>query len=128
MTSPRRFTIEGRDLGYPTWFARRRIDDGCVRGPDARGDRLISESDRAGPVLPGRGVLSMNCVHYVDTDCGTYNEVDAGDPGRGPSGAGPDSAGFASRFPRLHTWRSLHRRHDQHALLAPRRLHHAVGG
>ena len=107
MTSPRRFTIEGRDLGYPTSFRDGASMMAAFAVPIPAATRLISESGfTPAQVLPGRGVLSMNCVHYVDTDCGTYDEVALAILVEDPA-APAGRAGFASRFPRLHTWRSL---------------------
>lgn len=107
MTPPRRFTIEGQDLGYPTRFRDGASMMAAFAVPHSAATRLISDSGfRPAQVLPGRGLLSMNCVHYLETDCGTYDEVALAilveDPST-PTGR----SGVASRRPRLRTWRSL---------------------
>ena len=107
MTPTRRFTIEGHDLGYPTSFRDGASMMAAFVVPLPAATRLIAESEfRPAQVLPGRGVMSMNCVHYVDSDCGTYDEVALAILVEDPS-APTGRTRLASRLPRLRTWRSL---------------------
>lgn len=107
MKSSQRFTIEGHDLGYPTSFREGSSMMATFAVPIAAATRMIADSGFVpAQVLPRRAVLSMNCVHYVDTDCGTYEEVALAILVDDPSSvAGP--TGFASRIPGFRTWRSL---------------------
>ncbi|MBW2273030.1 MAG: acetoacetate decarboxylase family protein [Deltaproteobacteria bacterium] len=74
--SARRFDIEGERLGYPT-----RFQDGCAATglflvKSRVANELIADSGfTVAQVAPGRAVLTLNCVHYTDTDCGAYDEI-----------------------------------------------------
>ncbi len=70
------FDLHGVQLSYPTSF---RDGSSCMGG-------FVVESDRAArlitgtpfevaEILPGRAICSLNCVHYTDTDCGSYEEI-----------------------------------------------------
>ncbi len=74
--SSRTFEIDGRQLGYPTEFRDGRSAQGLFLVDAGVASGLIAESGfRVAEVAPGRGVLSLNCVDYLDTDCGTYLET-----------------------------------------------------
>jgi len=70
------FEIEGKTLGYPTQFR-----DGCsavglfVVSSRAANALIAASGFEVAPVFPGRAILSLSCVHYVDSDCGAYEEI-----------------------------------------------------
>ncbi len=98
----RRFEIEGEDLGYPTLFRDGRSAQGLFVVNAGVVNELIADSGfRAAEIAPGRGVLSLNCVHYTDTDCGTYLET--------TQTFFVDRVGGGSRIPYLGTWADLAR-------------------
>lgn len=75
----RRFSIEGRDLGYPTEFRDGSSAGGLFLVRSQVANELIAESGfEVAEVLPGRGILALNFVHYTDTDCGEYEEIATG--------------------------------------------------
>ena len=99
----RRFQIEGKSLGYPARFPDASSAVGLFVVPASAAQALIRESGfEVSPVLPGRALFSLSCVHYRESDCGTYNEIAMGffvkkHPGR-PRG-----------IPYLGTWRDIAR-------------------
>lgn len=101
-----RFSIEGHDLTYPTSFRDGSSMMALFAVPLSAATEMIADSGFVpAHLLPGRAVLSMNCVHYTDTDCGTYEEVAlaifVADPSRDDSSKAP------SKFPSLMAWRDL---------------------
>jgi len=75
----RRFQIEGRTLGYPARFPDGSSAVGLFLVPANAAQALIRESGfEVAPVLPGRAVFSLSCVHYRESDCGSYNEISLG--------------------------------------------------
>lgn len=95
----RRFEIEGHDLGYPAEFRDGSSLVGLFLVSSRRADELLAGSGfRAAEVLPRRSVVSLNCVHYTDTDCGSYDEV---------AFAAFVRSGEPSRVPYLPTWRRV---------------------
>ena len=107
MSPDTRFTIEGHDLGYPTSFRDGSSINATFAVPAGVATALIADTGfRPARVLPRRAVLSLNCVHYVDTDCGTYDEIALAllvdDPSRS---AAP--TGLTFRLPGWRTWSSL---------------------
>ena len=95
------FDIDGRTLRYPTMFRDGHSAAGLFLVPiDRAAERLASTPFSPAMVLPGRGVCSLVCVHYTDTDCGVYHEIAVSlfvDP--------PDRRGGALGLPR--TWRDV---------------------
>ena len=74
--SNRSFKIDGRTLGYPTEFRDGQSAQGLFLVDAFVANALIVDSGfRVAEVAPGCAVLSLNCVHYTDTDCGTYLET-----------------------------------------------------
>jgi len=74
--SARRFEIEGEQLGYPTRFRDGCAATGLFLVKSRVANELIAESGfRVAQVAPGRAILTLNCVHYTDTDCGAYEEI-----------------------------------------------------
>jgi hypothetical protein len=72
----RRFQIEGRDLGYPTMFRDGSTAMGLFAVSARAAQGLIAESGfEVAEIAPGRGIFSLNCVHYTDSDCGVYEEI-----------------------------------------------------
>ncbi len=72
----RRYTIEGRDLGYPTEFRKGSSALGLFVVPVAGARELIGDSGfEVAQIAPGRALLSLACVHYTDSDCGEYDEI-----------------------------------------------------
>jgi hypothetical protein len=72
----RRFEIEGRNLGYPAHFRDASSAVGLFVVPSAGADALIHESGfEVAQISPGRAIFSLACVHYRDSDCGTYGEI-----------------------------------------------------
>lgn len=107
MSATQRFSIEGTDLGYPTSFRDGSSMMAAFAVPITAATRLIADSGfTPAQVLPRRAALSLNCVHYVDTDCGTYEEVALALLVDDPSDEGTPT-GLASRIPGLRTWRDL---------------------
>jgi len=72
----RRFQIEGKSLGFPA-----RFQDGCsavglFAVPAGAAQALIHDSGfEVAPVFPGRAIMSLSCVHYRESVCGSYNEI-----------------------------------------------------
>ncbi|MGB8331838.1 MAG: hypothetical protein WCE62_17055, partial [Polyangiales bacterium] len=73
---PSEYFIEGRTVTMPcvvrdarsatgTWLVSSRAARTLLPGPELE----IAE------VLPGRGLLSIACIDYLDNDLGDYNEV-----------------------------------------------------
>jgi hypothetical protein len=74
--SARRFEIEGRTLGFPAQFQDASSALGLFLVPSRAADALISESGfELAQVAPGRAVFSLSCVHYRESDCGSYREI-----------------------------------------------------
>jgi hypothetical protein len=72
----RRFKIEGENLGYPTRFRDGRSAQGLFIVDAGVANELIADSGfAAAQIAAGRTVLSLNCVQYIDTDCGGYLET-----------------------------------------------------
>lgn len=72
----RRFNIDGLDLGYPTLFREGSTSIAMFAVPTGVANRLITDSGfSVAEVAPGRAVLSLACVHYTDTECGSYEEI-----------------------------------------------------
>lgn len=74
--STRCFEIEGRRLAYPVVF-----QDGCsavglFTVPAAGAQELIRESGfEVAELWPGRAAFSLACCHYLESECGAYNEI-----------------------------------------------------
>lgn len=74
--STRQFRIDGRELSYPTDFRDGSSCMGLFLVDADRADELILESGfKVARVSPGKGLLSLICVHYTDSDCGSYEEI-----------------------------------------------------
>ena len=71
------FEIEGHRLGYPTRFRDGSSMMAMFLASSARTQRLIASDSpfTVSEIAPGRAVVSINCVHYTDTDCGQYEEI-----------------------------------------------------
>ena len=107
MTSTQRFTIEGRDLGYPTSFRDGSSMNAIFLVPITGARELLADSGFApAQLLPRRAVLSLNCVHYVDTDCGSYEEVALAVLVDDPS-ADVKASGLGPGIPGIRTWQRL---------------------
>jgi hypothetical protein len=107
MSAARRFSIEGHDLGYPTSFRDGSSMMAAFAVPLGAATNLLAPSGfTPAQILPRRAIVSLNCVHYIDTDCGTYEEVALAILVENPSdGAG--AGGWVSRVPGLGTWSDL---------------------
>ena len=74
--SARRFEIEGRTLGFPAQFRDASSALGLFLVPARAANALISESGfEVAHVAPGRAIFSLSCVHYRESDCGSYREI-----------------------------------------------------
>lgn len=74
--STRRFQIDGEELAYPTDFRDGSSCMGLFLVDADCADELIAESKfKVARVTPGKGLLSLICVHYTDSDCGSYEEI-----------------------------------------------------
>jgi hypothetical protein len=72
----RRFDIGGTDLGYPTLFHDGSTSIGMYVVSSEVANGLIADSGfTVAEIAPGKAVLSFACVHYTDTQCGTYEEI-----------------------------------------------------
>ncbi|MFT6275146.1 MAG: hypothetical protein ACJAZ0_001240 [Halioglobus sp.] len=72
----RRFNIEGRDIGYPTLFHDGSTSVGLYAVSSQVANELIVDSGfTAAEIAPGRAVMSLACVHYSNTECGSYEEI-----------------------------------------------------
>ena len=72
----REYPIEGRILRYPTEFRDGRSANGMFLVDSGVANGLIAASGfRVAEVLPGRALMNLACVHYLDTDCGSYLET-----------------------------------------------------
>lgn len=72
----RRYNIEGNDLGYPTLFHQGSTSIGMYLVPAKVANELVADSGfTVSEVAPGRAVMSLACVHYIDTQCGSYEEI-----------------------------------------------------
>ena len=75
-TAGERFDIEGHDLGYPTRFRDGSSMMSLFAVPAAPVAELIGHTGfRPARLVPGRALVTLNCVHYTETDCGAYDEV-----------------------------------------------------
>ena len=96
-SSARRFEIEGRTLGFPAHFPDASSALGLFLVPSRAANALIGESGfEVAQVAPGRAIFSLSCVHYRDSDCGSYREVSMA--------FFVKKIGFASGIPYLGTW------------------------
>jgi hypothetical protein len=101
-TSARRFEIEGRSLGFPAQFRDASSALGLFLVPSRAANVLISESGfEVAQVAPGRAVFSLSCVHYRESDCGSYGEISMAFFVR--------KHGSASGIPYLGTWLDIAR-------------------
>ncbi|MGI9579152.1 MAG: acetoacetate decarboxylase family protein [Microthrixaceae bacterium] len=101
-----RFRIEGHDLGYPTSFRDGSSMMAAFAVPLRAASEMIAGSGfTPAHLLPGHAVLSVNCVHYTDTDCGTYEEVALAILVAHPTVGG--SATSPPRLPSPKAWRDL---------------------
>jgi hypothetical protein len=74
--SPRRFEIEGKNLGYPTDFRDGSATMGLFVVSASEANSLIADSGfEVAKIAPGRAFFSLSCVHYTDSDCGVYEEI-----------------------------------------------------
>lgn len=72
----RKFTIEGVELGYPTHFYDGSSMMGLFSVPTREANAIIAGSGfQVAEMAPGRAMLSIICVHYTDTQCGSYEEI-----------------------------------------------------
>ncbi|QUR67720.1 hypothetical protein [Mycobacterium spongiae] len=70
------FTIEGRRLVLPAQFRAGSSMTGIFVVPTTRmRSRLAGTGFVPAEIAPGRTLMGLNCVHYVDTDCGAYEEI-----------------------------------------------------
>ncbi len=70
------FRIVGHDLGYPTHFRDGSSLMGLFSVPTAAANDLLGDRPfTAAQIAPGRSIMTLVCVHYTDTDCGSYDEV-----------------------------------------------------
>lgn len=70
------FTIENTELRYPTIFRSGCTGMGVFTVNATRAQALIADSGfKIARVRPGRALMNLVCVHYTDTDCGSYNEI-----------------------------------------------------
>lgn len=70
------FTIEGKELGYPTQFHDGSAAMSVFSVPSKIANEIIADSDfEVVEIAPARTALSLICVHYTDTDCGSYEEI-----------------------------------------------------
>ncbi len=74
--SIRTFQIDGRELVYPTCFRDGCSSIGLFVVNARRANELIADSGfKVAQIAPGKALLSLNCVHYADSDCGSYQEI-----------------------------------------------------
>jgi hypothetical protein len=100
--SARRFEIEGRTLGFPAQFQDASSALGLFVVPSRAANALIGESGfEVAQVAPGRAVFSLSCVHYRESDCGSYREISMAFFVR--------KEGSESRMPYLGTWLDIAR-------------------
>ena len=72
----RRFEIEGKSLRYPAQFQDASSAVGLFMVPASGAQALIRDSGfEVAQLLPGRAALSLSCVQYRESDCGSYNEI-----------------------------------------------------
>ncbi len=77
--APHVFDIQGRRLTYPTYFNAGSSAVAMFPVPAAAADALIGSSPfRAAQIWPGKALLTLACVHYADSDCGSYEEIGIG--------------------------------------------------
>ena len=100
----RQFEIEGRTLGYPAVF-----EDACsavglfVVQAEAAQALIDASGFEVAPILPGRALLSLSCVHYRESVCGRYDEISLGFFVR-KAGRDKREQSGASALPYLGTW------------------------
>ena len=100
--SARRFEIEGRTLGFPAQFQDASSALGLFLVPARAANALISERGfEVAPVAPGRAIFSLSCVHYRESDCGSYREISMA--------FFVKKSGSASGIPYLGTWLDIAR-------------------
>ena len=105
---PRRFEIEGVELGYPTQF-RDGASAAALFIVDARAaQQLIDASGfEIAEIAPSKGLLAFTCVHYTDTDCGVYEETAQAFFIRRPEGEESRLDATPGIGPHLSSWRNL---------------------
>jgi hypothetical protein len=105
---PRRFDIEGVELGYPTQF-RDGSSAAALFVVDARAaQKLIAGTGfELAEIAPRRGILAFTCVHYTDTDCGVYEETAQAFFVRRLDGRGSTFDAFPGVGSYLSSWRNL---------------------
>lgn len=70
------FSIEGHRLTLPALFRAGTSMTGIFVVPTAGiRPRLAGTGFRPAEIAPGRTVMGLNCVHYIDSDCGSYEEI-----------------------------------------------------
>lgn len=98
--SRRRFTINGKDLGYPTLFHNGSSAIVMYVVPTEKAQSIIAESGfNVAEIAPGKTLLNLIFVHYTDTQCGAYEEIAMAFTVK------PMGSGF--RIPYLSTWVEL---------------------
>ena len=76
MDATTEFEIEGRRLSYPTRFRDGSATVAIFLASAEKVQRLIADTPFVvSRVLPRRAAVTINCMHYTDTDCGVYEEV-----------------------------------------------------
>jgi hypothetical protein len=72
----RRFCIEGAELGYPTLFNEGSTSIGMFVVSSKIANELIADSGfTVAEIAPNKTILNLACVHYTDTECGSYEEI-----------------------------------------------------
>ncbi len=78
-TSPyaqKKYSIENRELGYPTLFHDGSVAMAIFSVPAAVANDLIKDTPfTVAKIAPRTAVLSLICVNYTDTEVGTYQEL-----------------------------------------------------
>jgi hypothetical protein len=70
------FSLEGKELRYPTRFLDGSSSMGIFSVSASVADELIADSGfKTARIAPGKAALSIICVHYTDTQCGAYEEI-----------------------------------------------------
>jgi Acetoacetate decarboxylase (ADC) len=70
------FNLEGVELAYPTFFRDGSSAMGIFAVSAKVADEIIADSGfKTARIAPGTAALSLVCVHYTDTDCGSYEEI-----------------------------------------------------
>jgi len=70
------FSIEGHRLTLPAQFRSGSSMTGIFVVPTAGIRPHLAETGFApAEIAPGRALIGLNCVHYTDSDCGSYEEI-----------------------------------------------------